>query len=43
MSARIAENRVEMEKIWLKQSSRGLTAKKLNLQGPNLKKSRAKT
>ena len=38
MSARIDENGVKTWKIWLKQGSRGLFAKKQNFQGLDLMK-----
>ena len=38
VSARIDENGVKTWKIWLKQGSRGLFAKKQNFQGLDLKK-----
>jgi hypothetical protein len=43
VSAIITENGVETKKIWLKQDSRDLFARKLNLQGLGLKKPGAKT
>jgi hypothetical protein len=33
VSARIDENRVKTEKLWLKHDSRGLFVKDLNLEG----------
>jgi hypothetical protein len=43
VSARIDENGVKMEKLWLKHDSRGLIVKDLNLEGLWTKKPRAKT
>jgi hypothetical protein len=43
VSARIDENRVKMEKLWLKHDSRGLFVKDLKLEGFCTKKPRAKT
>jgi hypothetical protein len=42
MSARINENGVKMEKLWLKYDSRGLFVKDLKLEGLWTKKLRAK-
>ena len=38
MGARIDENGAKTEKLWLKQSSRGLFVKKQSFQGLDLKK-----
>jgi hypothetical protein len=43
MSARIDENRVKTEKLWLKDDSKGLFVKDLKLEGFWTKKPRAKT
>ena len=43
MSARIDENGAKTEKLWLKQGSRGLFAKKQSFQGLDLKKPGTKT
>ena len=43
MNARIAENGVEMKKLWLKQGSRGLFVRDLKEQGLWVKKLRTKT
>ena len=43
MSARFDENGVKTKKLWLKQGSRGLFAKKQSFQGLDLKKPGTKT